>query len=161
MPFTTDYANQILNVAMAKTAQVSAPLTVYLGLCSNDPEASNGSVTELSGGNYDRIAISAKSSTHPDYMSSASGRAIQNTKQINWTKASVTWARVKGFFLSTSPTVGETYGIFFYGKLDLTKEEEAAGGLLVEAGMVALFDPQAFRISFATKDKDKDEDDET
>lgn len=152
MPFTTNYANQILSVAMAKTTQMSAPSMVYIGLCTNDPEASNGSVTELSGGNYGRIAIAAKGSTYPDFMGEANGRAIQNNKQINWTKASVTWARVKGFFLSTSPTVGETSGIFFYGKLDLTEEEEAAGGLLVEAGMVALFDPAAFRISFATVD---------
>ena len=152
MPFTTSYANSLLNLAMAKTKQLTAPSTVYLGLCSNDPEASNGSVTELSGGNYSRVAISAKDSVYPDFMGDANGRAIQNNKQINWTKASTGWTRVKGFFLSTSGTVGETSGIFFYGKLDLTEEEEAAGGLLVEAGMVALFDPQAFRISFATVD---------
>jgi hypothetical protein len=152
MPFTTAYANNLLNLAMAKKTEMNAPDTVFLGLCTNDPEASGGSVTELSGGAYTRIAISAKNSAYPDFMGNANGRAIQNNKQINWTKASVTWARVKGFFLSTSPTVGETSGIFFYGKLDLTEEEEAAGGLLVEAGMVALFDPAAFRISFSTVD---------
>lgn len=152
MPFTTNYANQILNVAMAKTAQMSAPAMVYIGLCSNDPEASNGSVTELSGGNYKRKAISAKGSTLLDYIGEANGRAIQNIDQINFPKASVDWARVKGFFLSTSGTVGETSSIFFYGKLDLTEEEEAAGGLLVKAGMIAVFDPAAFRIGFATVD---------
>lgn len=152
MPFTTTYANNFLNIAFAKTQSISAPSSVYIGLCSNDPEADNGSITELSGGNYGRIAIAAKGSTYPDFMGEANGRAIQNNKQINWTKASSDWTRVKGFFLSTSETVGETSGIFFYGKLDLTEEEEAAGGLLVEAGMVALFDPQAFRISFATVD---------
>jgi hypothetical protein len=41
---------------------------------------------------------------------------------------------------------------FFYGKLDLTEEEEAAGGILCEAGSVMLFDPYTLKISFPTTD---------
>ena len=33
-----------------------------------------------------------------------------------------------------------------------TAEEEAAGGLLIEAGSVALFDPQTLKIEFPTTD---------
>lgn len=46
-------------------------------------------------------------------------RNVENTEQINWTKATEDWERVNGFFLSTSETVGETSAIFFYGKEQL------------------------------------------
>jgi len=144
MPFTTTYANNILNYALSKTAQLTAPSAVYIGLCSNDPEADNGAITELSGGGYSRVLISQKGQTYPDVMGSASGRMIQNTKQINWTKATGDWVDAKGFFLSSSGTVGETAGIFFYGAL----EEPVP----CTAGAVALFDPYTLKISFPASD---------
>lgn len=152
MPFTTTYANNILNYALSKTAQLTAPSAVYIGLCTNDPEADNGAITELSGGGYSRVLIAQKNETYPNVMGSANNRAISNSYQINWTKATLDWARINGFFLSSSPSVGETSGIFFYGALELTEEQKAAGGLLVEAGAVALFDPQTFKIEFPATD---------
>lgn len=152
MPFTTTYANNILNYALSKTAQLTAPSAVYIGLCTNDPEADNGAITELSGGGYARVLIAQKNETYPNVMGSANNRAISNSNQINWTKATLDWARINGFFLSSSATVGETSGIFFYGALELTEDQKAAGGLLVEAGAVALFDPQTFKIEFPATD---------
>ena len=153
MPFSTTYANNFLDVAFSKvSASVVPPASVYIGLCTNDPEADNGTVRELSGSGYSRVLISQKNQTYPNVMGSAANREIKNTMQINWQKATADWARVKGFFLSSSPTIGETTAIFFYGKLDLTEEDEAAGGLLVENGMVALFDPHSFKISFPAAD---------
>ena len=152
MPFTTTYANSILNYTFSKVSQLTAPSAVYIGLCSNNPESDNGSITELSGGGYHRVMISQKGEMYPNLINLASDRAIVNQYQINWSKATTDWPRVKGLFLSSSPTVGETTSIFFYGALELTEEQELAGGLLVEAGAVALFDPQTFKISFPAKD---------
>lgn len=154
MPFTDTYANNVLNYLMAKTDSLTPPAAVYIGLCTNDPEASDGSITELSGGGYHRVMISQRDEVYPDVINRASGsdRMIQNVKQINWTKATANWERVNGFFLSSSPTVGETYGIFFYGALDLDEATKEEGGLLVEAGSVCLFDPYALRISFPEVD---------
>ena len=152
MPFTTAYANQILNYTLAKVATLNAPSMVYIGLCTNDPEKSSGNVNEISGGGYHRVLIAQKGGTHPNYFSNAQSRAITNNYQINWTKATADWERVKGFFLSSSPTVGETSEIFFYGSLELDEETKAAGGLLVEAGSVALFDPNTFKIEFPATD---------
>lgn len=152
MPFTNKYANDILNYTLAKTATLNAPSMVYIGLCTNDPEVSGGTVNEISGGGYSRVLVSQRGETYPNYFGSAAGRAITNDYQINWTKATYDWSRVKGFFLSTSPTVGETSSIFFYGKLELTEDQEAAGGLMVEAGSVALFDPKTFKIEFPATD---------
>ena len=155
MPYSTTYANNFLGLTFSKvSASIAPPSTVYIGLCSNDPEADGGNVTELSGNGYARVLIAQKGETYPNVMGSAANREIKNSYQINWPKATANWARVKGFFLSSSPTVGETTSIFFYGKLDLTAEDEAAGGLLVEKDMIALFDPQAFQISFPTSDSE-------
>lgn len=152
MPFTNTYANQILDYTLSKTYQLTATERVYIGLCTNDPEADGGAIRELSGGGYSRVLISIRGETYPNVIGSASGRAITNPYQINWTKATLDWERINGFFLSTSGTVGETSGIFFYGALTLDEETKAAGGLLVEAGAVALFDPKSFKIEFPEKD---------
>lgn len=144
MPFTDTYANQILNYTLAKVVSLNAPSAVYIGLCTNDPEADGGTINELSGGGYSRVMVSQKDETYPDVIGTASARSITNPKQINWTKATLDWPEAHGFFLSSSPTVGETSSIFFYGKL----EEPVT----CAAGAVALFDPNTLRISFPTTD---------
>lgn len=153
MPYSTTHANNILDWTFGKK-QLPAFTKVYIGLCSNDPEETykqTGVETfnELSGGGYARVLISQLNSEYPGLMNGASGRAITNGRQINWTKATANWARAKGFGLFTAEAGGAPY---FYGKLKLTAEEEAAGGLLVEAGSVALFDPQTLKIEFPTTD---------
>lgn len=149
MPFSDTYANQILNYTFSKVATLTAPIAVYIGLCTNDPEADGGAFNELSGNGYARVLISQKGETYPDVMDSAASRAITNGKQINWTKATADWVRVKGFGLFSSASGGSP---FFYGKLELTDEEEAAGGILCETGAVMLFDPNSLKISFPTTD---------
>ena len=152
MPLTTAYANDYLDFLLAKKTSMTVPSQVWMGLCSNDPEADKGAITELSGGGYTRVLISQKGAAYPDFVGSSASRAITNTKQINWAKATADWKRVNGFFLSASGVVGETTQIFFYGKLELSAADATAGGLLVEAGSVALFDPEAFKIRFSVSD---------
>lgn len=149
MPFSTTYANDILNYTFAKTQSLTAPSAVYIGLSTNDPEADGGAFTELSGNGYARVLISQRGATYPALIGSAASRAISNIAQINWTKATADWVRVKGFGLFSSAS-GGTH--FFYGKLELTEEEEAAGGILCEVGAVMLFDPNTLKISFPTTD---------
>lgn len=141
MPFSDTYANSILNYLFAKTSSLTVPNQIYIGLCSNDPEAGGGTFTELSGGGYSRVLVSIKGETYPDVMGTATGRAIGNTKQINWTKATTNWATAKGFGLFTAATGGTP---IFYGKL----EEPVT----CEAGAVALFDPATLKISFPETD---------
>lgn len=141
MPFSNDYANQILNFTFAKIDKVSAPSAVYIGLCSNDPEAAGGAFTELSGAGYERVLIHLRGEAYPGLMNDASGRMISNGRQINWNKATLDWATAHGFGLFTAPSGGTP---FFYGKL----EEPVT----CVAGPVALFDPQTLRISFPTAD---------
>lgn len=142
MPFSDSYANQILDWAFGK-GSLSNNAIVYIGLCSIDPEANGGwdRNKELSGNGYSRVMISQYGMTYPNVISNASGRAITNAYQINWTKATGNWLDVKGFGLFTAITGGDP---FFYGKL----EEPVP----VEAGSVALFDPGNLKISFPKTD---------
>lgn len=149
MPFSDSYANSILNYLFAKTNTLTAPSAVWIGLSTNDPEADSGTFSELSGGGYGRVLISLVGEAYPNQMGSASDRAITNQAQINWTKATMTWDRVKGFGLFSSETGGSP---FFYGALELSEDDAAAGGLLVESGAVCLFDPYTLRISFPAND---------
>lgn len=140
MPFSTTVANQLLNWTLGKgSASLTTINQVWIGLCTNEPE--DGNFQEVTGDTYERVLIGQSGEMYPDVLGTASDRTIKNTKQINWTKAKVNWSTIKGFGLFSSKTGGSPH---FYGSL-----EEP---LNVEAGAVALFDPEAFQISFPTKD---------
>lgn len=146
MPFSKHYANSVLNFAFAKNTSISFPSKAYIGLCSNDPEQDQR-IFELSGNGYSRVLISAKGEEYPNQMAVATDREIFNAFQINWTKATGDWMEAKGFFITSNTNVVVTTddeNVIFYGKLQEP--------VTVEAGMVALFDPRAFRISFPLKD---------
>lgn len=142
MPFNTTTANKLLDWTLGNSAvSLSQQNTVYIGLSTNDPEADGGIFTELTGDTYERVLIAQHGESYPDCIGSAADRSIENTKQINWTKATTNWPTVKGFGLFTAKVGGEPY---FYGRL----EED----LNVVNGSVALFDPGALKISFPTSD---------
>lgn len=149
MPFSATYAQQILNYTLGKVKTLTAPTYVYIGLCTNDPDADNGTFNELSGGGYARVMISQTGETYPALIGIASGRKISSVAQINWNKATSDWARVNGFGLFSAAAGGSP---FFYGKLDLTEEQKAAGGLLVVKDAVALFEAGQFGLEFLATD---------
>jgi hypothetical protein len=141
MPFSTTYANNILKWALAQSTAMSAHSKVFLGLCSNDPEADGGTFTELSGKGYHRVLISQYNSEYPGLLTTANNRAVSNSKQIGFTKATAAWATAKGYGLFTAETGGTP---FFYAKL---KNE-----VNTPEGAVFLFDPGELKIAFQTTD---------
>lgn len=143
MPFSTVDANKILDWAIGKSAALSAHSKVFIGLCSNDPEASNGTFTELSGKGYGRVLINQFGETYPGIMSAAANRTITNSKQIGFTKATDDWATAYGYGLFTEETGGVP---FFYAKLK--------NPVNTPAGAVFLFDPNELKIDFQTTDVD-------
>lgn len=172
MPFINTFANNVLNVAMGKTGSISGKSTVYFALGNVPVDSDKNPVfdtskaalgfTELDGtdNGYARVMVarritsgnSAVNDSAFPHIGMAAERGIQNDFQINWTKATKNWPRVNAIAISSSPNVGEKDGIYFVGGLDLTSADKAAGGLLVEAGAVALFDPETFRIEFPAED---------
>lgn len=176
MPFINTFANNVLNVAMGKTGSISGKSTVYFALGNVPVDSDKNPVfdtskaalgfTELSSttdgvsNGYARVMVARRltsgNSTANDsafpHIGMAADRGIQNDFQVNWNKATQNWERCNAFAIASSPTVGETDSIYFVGGLDLTPADKAAGGLLVEAGAVALFDPETFRIEFPAED---------
>ena len=72
MPFSTTYATNILKWALGQSTAMSGHNKVFLGLCSNDPEADGGTFTELSGKGYHRVLISQYNSEYPGLFPTAS-----------------------------------------------------------------------------------------
>lgn len=143
MPFSTTYANSILNLMMGRTASLNGHTLVFLGLSSNDPEADNGTFTELSGKGYGRVLLHQYNETYPALMGTAAARGVTNAKQIGFTKATADWATAKGYGLFTAETGGTP---FFYAKLREPVD--------TPAGAVFLFDPGELKIDFQTTDVD-------
>lgn len=142
MPFSTTYANNILNWALGKSGNLISHPKVFLGLCSNNPEASDGTFTELSGNGYGRVLLEQYGDTYPALMTSASNRGIRNAKQIGFTKATGgAWTTAMGYGLFTAETGGTP---FFYAKLKTPVE--------TPEGAVFLFDPSELRIEFQATD---------
>ena len=144
MPFSTTDANAILNWMMGGST-LAVKSDVYMGLLTNDPEADEGSCTEIAEGfdTYERVLISTGSpDNYPYLMGAASEREIKNKAQINWTKAKdQQWPEVKGIALYTSKTGGTP---FYYAKI--------TNPFTVDPGEVALFEAEAFKISMLTTD---------
>lgn len=144
MPFNTTYANKILDWAFGKSAGLSPQEHVWLGLCSNDPEADGGTFNELSGNGYARVLVSQYNNDHPDFIGTATARAIRSVKQIGFTRATGgAWVAANGYGLFTQPTSGAP---FFYAKLKQP--------VTVPDGAVFLFDPGDLKIDFQTTDVD-------
>ena len=141
MPFSNDYAHNILNYLFSKTNQLTPPESIYIGLSTTDP--TNGSFNEIVGGSngYHRVLICKRGSGYPDVIGSASNRAISNINQINWTKATADWPEAVGFGLFSSEQGGSP---FFYGLIETP--------VTCAAGSVALLDPNTMKISFPTAD---------
>jgi hypothetical protein len=144
MPFSTTETQNILNWALGRANAPSSKSAVYIGLLTNDPEADNGTCTELSGDTYARVQLTQLNNNGRDLMGNASDRAIQNTKQINWTKATVRWPEVKGIALYTAAS--GTAAPFYYAKIPQS--------FVVEPGEVALFEAGKLKIAMSATDVD-------
>lgn len=143
MPFTVTETNNILNWALGKSTSLTGRSEVWMALLSNDPEADDGAINELSGDTYERVLISKHGETYPALIGTASNRVIKSIAQINWTKATVNWEEVKGIALFPAKTGGTAY---YYAKVPTP--------FVTEAGDVALFEAGNFQISLLDTDVD-------
>lgn len=136
MILSASYANAYLNFLLGKVTTLTAPSKVYLGFSSTATEGEDGSFTELSGGNYERVLVSINGEAYPDFLGTAADRTITNVKQIAMNKASAAWDNALGAGFFTTLTGGTP---FAYG--DLTQP------LVVAEGAVALLEPGMLNIN--------------
>lgn len=145
MPFTTAICNDILSLYFGdKTSLSSGSTDLYLALCTNDPEADNGSFNELSGNNYERVWLATKNANArwPVYMADPVGRSVQNQEEIHFNKATpAAWSTANGFGIFNDEAGGT---LLYYAKLD--------DPISCAANDVVVFDPGDLKIAFATED---------
>ena len=142
MPFDTPTTNMILDWAIGRRQSLPVHDKVFLGLCSNDPEADGGTFNELSGNGYSRVLIHQYNETYPGLITASANRVVSNIKQIGFTKATGgAWAQAKGYGLFTTETGGTPFFYTALGKAVDTAE-----------GAVFLFDPGELKIACQTTD---------
>lgn len=96
------HANKLLNVTCG-VSDITLPSTVYLGLCANEPAATNGAVTgEPTVDSYERKLVGG-STAHTRLFSAGAGGVITNGAEIQMKTAREAYgATMHYFFLSES-----------------------------------------------------------
>ena len=89
------------------------------------------------------------------FANEASGRFIKNSRAIQFDKATVDWGKVYGFGLFTTKSGGTPY---YWSKINNWEDEDGTVKDYIEVvkNSIALFDPEALAIGFATEDKGPD-----
>jgi hypothetical protein len=91
----------------------TAPTTLYVGLYTTAPTDSGGG-TEVSGGNYSRVAVTPSST-----FAAATNGATTNTATITFPTASANWGTVVAFGIFSLSTAGD---MLAYADLTLSKQ---------------------------------------
>lgn len=101
-------------VGQATTILTTTPLTnVYCALYTTNPtDSTNG--TEVTGGSYARIEVSAKFGTAP------SAGSVSNDAAVNFATATADWGTVTGFALRTESS-GTAGSLLAWGALSANK----------------------------------------
>lgn len=100
---SNSYANKILNLICGVSDALQLPSTMYLGLCSAEPNASTGAITgEPTAASYERVPIGGSTNGLKKYFGSASGGIISNAEEIKFNVARESFGTMNYFFLSES-----------------------------------------------------------
>lgn len=95
------YANKILNAMFGISDTVSLPSAIYIGLCTNEPNASTGAVSgEPTATGYARKAVGGSSKTK--LFGSADGGKIANNAEVQFSTVRAAAGVMNYFFLSES-----------------------------------------------------------
>lgn len=111
----TDYLeNKLLDHVWGATAY-SAPATLYVALSTTTIADDGTNMTEPSGGNYSRVAVTNNTTNWPN----ASGGAKSNGVAITFPTASASWGQVVDFAILDHPT--NATNMLGYGTLTTPK----------------------------------------
>ena len=141
MILSETYANNYLSFLLGKTKTLTAPTTVYIGLCTNNPEIADGDFAigdfnEIVGDTYERVVLVINGESYPNLIGAAADKKIVNIAQINWTKTLEGYPDAKGFGLFSMKTDGTPFAM---GKLANTLTTPAGAVALFEAGGLEFF----------------------
>jgi hypothetical protein len=133
--FTDFFENKLLDflfrgaaltgVATATAAAGTGPATLYIGLFTVAPTDSTAG-TEVSGGNYARVAVTSSTtnwagtqSAGSTTASSGTGGTTSNNSTITFNTPSANWGTVTSFGIFDASTAGN---LLIYGNLGVSKD---------------------------------------
>ncbi len=125
----SNYLEQaLLNHILRNTAYTSPGTSVYVALYTSDPtDAKSG--TEVSGGSYARVQVTAWDAPH------ATNGNTQNTSDINFTTASANWGTVTHFGILDASSAGN---LLFHGALTASKAVNSGDTFKFSAGALVI-----------------------
>lgn len=110
----TDYLENEMLDHVFGGGDYSRPVTLYIGLSTTTITDAGGNITEPSGGNYSRAAVTNNSTNFP----AASSGAKSNGTKIEFSTPSAGWGEVTDFFVADASSSGNILG---YGQLTIAK----------------------------------------
>lgn len=119
MPVSTYLANKLLDHVL-RNVSYTPPATVYLALYTSNPTADDTG-TEVSGGNYARVAVT---------FAAAAARATSNSAIIDTVRSTASWGTPSYFGLRDASTAGN---LLFYGTI--TAPVAVAAGKVLETAV--------------------------
>lgn len=124
MGMFTDYAENKLVDSLFRGQALGAPATWYVGLLTAAPSDTGGG-TEVSGGSYARVAVTASlanfagtQAAGSTVASSGTGGTTSNNGAITFPAPTANWGSVSHFALFDAPTGGN---MWVYGTLSAAK----------------------------------------
>ena len=100
----TNYAEGLIGAHLFRSSTWTKPTSVYVGLLTAVADAETGSVTEVTGGSYARVAVAcADASWTPP---SGGNRLFSNAQVITFPTPTGTWGTVTHFGLFDASTAG-------------------------------------------------------
>ncbi len=139
----TDYLENKLTDYLFRAQAFTAPATIYVGLFTVAPTDAGGG-TEVSGGSYDRVAVTSSlanwagtQSAGSTTASSGTGATTSNNNAITFPAPTANWGSVVAFGLFDASTSGN---LLYYANLTTSKTVNngdaapsfAAGSLTVQ-----------------------------
>ena len=121
----SDYLENTLGNAVLRGSSFTSPVTIYVGLFTNDPGDDN-SGTEVAGGAYARKAVTFGAPTNGVFTSNA---------DVSFDQATATWGTISHLALFDSLTGGNQ---LFHTPLDIAKLVETGDIFTVRSGQLTV-----------------------
>ena len=104
MAALTNYTENLLLAHLFRTGTFAKPTTLYIGLATAVADAEAGTITEVTGGSYARVARNPLDANWDAAV--ANNGTTANTASIQFPAATADWGTITHFFIADAITGG-------------------------------------------------------
>ena len=142
MSAMSDYLENKLIDQLFRAQAAAGTATLYVGLYTAAPSDPSATGTEVSGGNYSRVAVTSSlanwagtQAAASTVASSGTGGQTSNNAAITFPTPSATWGTVTHFAIYDAATTGNE---LFWGALTISKTINSGDTVSFPAGSLAI-----------------------